>query len=119
MPMDKITHEMRLSRWTAIMNECTESGMPKTVWCKENGVDVKQFFYWQRRIREEVYKEMQTKTSTAATFAELPVLSAPNLQEVSDDTGAVIRINNITVEINNRCSAELLKTLLMVSAHVQ
>lgn len=117
--MDKITHKMRLSRWTAIMNECTESGMPKTAWCKENGVDVKQFFYWQRRIREEVYNEIQTKTSTAATFAELPVLSAPNLQEVSDDTGAVIRINNITVEINNRCSAELLKTLLMVSAHVQ
>ena len=28
--MDKITHKVRCEQWTAIVNECLASGMPKT-----------------------------------------------------------------------------------------
>ena len=34
--MDKITHEVRLSQWTSIIEECARSGLPKTKWCTEN-----------------------------------------------------------------------------------
>ena len=47
-PMDKITHQVRAEHWTKIMNECINSGMSKTAWCRANGISVKQFFYWQR-----------------------------------------------------------------------
>ena len=45
--MDKITHKVRCEQWTAIINECLASGMPKTTWCRANGISDKQFFYWQ------------------------------------------------------------------------
>ena len=44
--MDKITHQVRAEHWTRILNECMNSGMSKTAWCKANGVSDKQFFYW-------------------------------------------------------------------------
>lgn len=44
--MDRITHEVRAEHWTKIMNECINSGMSKTVWCKENEISEKQSFYW-------------------------------------------------------------------------
>ena len=118
MPMDKITHEIRLSRWAAIVEECARSGMPKTKWCMENEVDVKQFYYWQRRVREEVYNEITTKALPATTFAELQVPSLHNTVS-SPGAGATVRINDITIEISNNCSMELLQTILRVSAHVQ
>lgn len=44
--MDKITHKVRCEQWTAIINECLASGMPKTTWCKANGIsDKQQEFY--------------------------------------------------------------------------
>ena len=46
--MDKITHQVRAEHWAKIMNECINSGMSKTAWCRANGISVKQFFYWQR-----------------------------------------------------------------------
>ncbi|CUO77258.1 Uncharacterised protein [[Eubacterium] contortum] len=46
--MDNITHQIRAEHWTKIMNECINSGMPKTAWCRVNGFSEKQFFYWQR-----------------------------------------------------------------------
>ena len=30
--IDKITHKVRCEQWTAIVNECLASGMPKTTW---------------------------------------------------------------------------------------
>ena len=42
--MDKITHQVRAAHWRKILNECMNSGMSKTAWCRANGVSEKQFF---------------------------------------------------------------------------
>ena len=44
--MDKITRQVRIEHWTQIMNECLNSGMNKTEWCRANGISDKQFFYF-------------------------------------------------------------------------
>lgn len=53
--MDKITRQVRIEHWTQIMNECLNSGMNKTEWCRANGISDKQFFYWQRILRKEAF----------------------------------------------------------------
>ena len=40
--MDKITHQVRAEHWAKIMNECINSGMSKTAWCRANGISEKQ-----------------------------------------------------------------------------
>ena len=40
--MDKITRQVRIEHWTQIMNECLNSGMNKTEWCRANGISDKQ-----------------------------------------------------------------------------
>ncbi|WP_050759717.1 IS66 family insertion sequence element accessory protein TnpA [Clostridium carboxidivorans] len=57
--MDKVTHEMRLMQWTNIVRECLSSGMGVRTWCLENNVNEKQFYYWQRRIRKEVFSTLK------------------------------------------------------------
>ena len=69
--MDKITHQVRAEHWTKIMNECINSGMPKTAWCRANGVSEKQFFYWQRILRREAFENSQN--------ASLPGIVGPDL----------------------------------------
>ena len=39
--MDKITHQVRAEHWARILNECLNSGMSKTAWCRAN---VNHFF---------------------------------------------------------------------------
>lgn len=55
--MDKITHEMRLAKWTTIVRECNNSGMPKKEWCAANEANNKQFFYWQSRSEKKFFKK--------------------------------------------------------------
>ena len=67
--MDKITRQVRIEHWTQIMNECLNSGMNKTEWCRANGISDKQFFYWQRILRKEAF--------AASTSKELLVITDP------------------------------------------
>ena len=121
--MDKITRQVRIEHWTQIMNECLNSGMNKTEWCRANGISDKQFFYWQRILRKEAFeasasKELSVITSPAdenraqkISFAEI---SLPMRQEPVRDgfrPDIIIRKGAFSVEISNSVSSELLSRI--------
>ena len=122
--MEKITHQIRAEYWTRILNECMNSGMAKTAWCRANGIFEKQFFYWQRILRREAYEASQNPSLPAVTatnqlsavqqsvsFAEI------KLPAVSPDTSPVfrpdlvIRKGNLVLEISNSASSGLLSRI--------
>lgn len=120
--MDKITHKVRCEQWTAIINECLASGMPKTTWCKANGISDKQFFYWQRILRQEAYQQMGSQSTSPASSALVPdVKEHPafvEIRPVTSETGSftfrpdvIIHSGDLTVEIANTASEELLRKL--------
>ena len=129
--MDKITHQVRAERWTRILNECMNSGMPKTAWCRANGISEKQFFYWQRILRREqrilrreAYEASQNPSLPAVTetgqlsavrqsvsFAEIKLPAVlPNASSVFHPD-LVIRKGKLVLEISNSASAELLSRI--------
>mgnify|MGYP007031480318 CR=1 FL=1 len=119
--MDKITHQVRIEYWTKIMNECLNSGMNKTEWCRANGISDKQFFYWQRILRKEAFEASgelsmipASKNESCTPQVSFAEISLPIRQEsVGNDfhPEAIIRKGRISVEISNSISAELLSKI--------
>lgn len=124
--MDKITHKVRCEQWTAIINECLASGMPKTTWCKANGISDKQFFYWQRILRQEAYQQMESQSASPASSALVPDVKEEKsshpafveIRPVTSEAGSstfrpdvIIHSGDLTVEIANTASEELLRKL--------
>ena len=124
--MDKITHKVRCEQWTAIINECLASGMPKTTWCKANGISDKQFFYWQRILRQEAYQQMESQSTSPASSALVPDVKEEKsshpafveIRPITSETGSftfrpdvIIHSGDLTVEIANTASEELLRKL--------
>lgn len=110
--MDKTTHQMRRVQWISIINECNSSGMSKKSWLEANNIDEKQFYYWQRRIRQEAIRELKPIDLSAPAFVKLPTPSAT--MHMSNHSDTVLRIKGCTLEINNTLSPILLQTILQV-----
>ena len=91
--MDKITHQVRAEHWARILNECLNSGMSKTAWCRANGISEKQFFYWQRILRREAYGASQDPSLPAVTEAGQlsPVQQSVSFAEIKRH-GTALRI---------------------------
>lgn len=122
--MDKTTHQVRAQQWTKIMNECINSGMSKTAWCKANGISDKQFFYWQRVLRREAFESMQDsklptvnqteclpETRESLSFAEIKLPCDPQNKSPVFLPDLIIRKGDLILELSNSVSEELLSKI--------
>jgi len=99
MNMKKINHEMNLQKWTQVVEECRNSGQTAVSWCAERKINIKTYYYWQRRVCNAVCKELaitNNNVGQSPAFAEviLPVTK-------TTDVAITLNINNITLQIHN------------------
>lgn len=71
--MDQKSLQIRRSQWEQIVLEANKSAISKKDWCRQNGINLKSFYYWQKKIRNEAAKDMEE-----ASNASLPVPAAPS-----------------------------------------
>lgn len=118
--MDKITHEMRLTQWTSIVHECRSSGISVRAWCIQNNVNEKQFYYWQRRVRGEVFNSIKKiESQSQPNFVQLPAHADLSNNISSFNADMVIRIGNSILEISNTVSEDLLSKVFKVMSNVK
>ena len=57
--MDQITTEVRIADWVSIIKQCQNrpEGQTAKQWLEENGISSKKYYYWLRKIRNQVYNE--------------------------------------------------------------
>ncbi|MEE1518202.1 MAG: IS66 family insertion sequence element accessory protein TnpB [Lachnospiraceae bacterium] len=114
--MDKSTSDIRLARWLPIIEECAASGMPKKDWCREHNIELKKFYYWQRKARlalstEPISLATMQKTTTPE-FVKLPVFADNSATvSISFAPDMIITFNGITVGVANTASPELLSLI--------
>ena len=127
--MDKITHQVRAEHCAKIMNECINSGMSKTAWCRANGISEKQFFYWQRILRREAFENFQNSllpatvgphqemapmmpaTQRTVSFTEIKLPSSSQSTAPVSHPNLVLRKGDIVLEISNFVSNDLLSRI--------
>lgn len=54
--MDDVTTvkmKFRCDQWIKTISECQSSGQTVTHWCSENGISIKSYYYWLRKIRKQ------------------------------------------------------------------
>ena len=120
--MDKITHEIRLSNWKTVIEQCSLRPEGQTVkqWLADNGINEKTYYYWQRRVRKEVFGQsglpqpIENPKADPVSFAEIPVMpvQAETYLETSFQADAVIRTRNTTIGLSNSISDHLLERII-------
>ncbi len=58
--MDRNSYAIRMASWAKIIAEANNSGLTKSRWCREHGIRLRQFHYWQKRIREFLLEHPDT-----------------------------------------------------------
>lgn len=119
--MEQITNETRKQHWTAILNECSSSGMTKAAWCNANGVSEKRLYYWQRILRKEAHNESKTSlqperfskvqpnaVKRTVSFTEVKIAPSKKKETPLFEAGVVIRKGTLEIEISNTAAERLL-----------
>ena len=59
--MDKSTYQVRLSHWVQVVQAANTRppGQFLKDWLLENDISKDQYYYWQRKVRNEIYNQLQ------------------------------------------------------------
>lgn len=127
--MDKITHEVRLANWKNIIEQCNNRPKGTTIkqWLTEHDINDKTYYYWLRRVRQEVYSKMNANVPSVmresetepVTFAEIPLMSQKISASDSFQSDAIIRSGDVIVGISNSISHRLLDHILEVTKYAR
>ena len=106
-------HESYLQLWRGRVMECRNSGKTIAVWCKENGINIKTYYFWQKRVWDKETQTLIQSGQNQLPQAQAVQFSQVNLgMETSSDADIVIRKDDWTVEIRNTANPALLSTVL-------
>jgi len=111
-------HESYLQLWRGRVMECRNSGKSVAVWCEENGINIKTYYYWQKQVWDKATNTMIHSNQGTLPQPELVQFAQVNLGCVdSADSDIVIRKDSWTIEVRNTASPELLNTVLQAVIH--
>lgn len=130
--MDNTTHRVRLAQWIEIVEACNRrpEGMTAKQWLNDNNISEKTYYYWQRRVRKEVFnKSIDTVPAVSdnneITFAEIPNTynskqAGPYPSDTLSDSfnaDAIIKCGNSVIALSNSISDAMLSKILEVVSH--
>lgn len=115
--MDQVTAVRKClnhEQWKAIITECRSSGMTTTAWCKSNGICEQTYYMHLKKLREEMIASLSSPVP--ATNTEKPAMfKKPEVQTPASNTQAavIIRLNGVTVEVNEGTSQQTIQAVLL------
>ena len=121
--MDQNALAIRRAQWEQIVAEGNAAGISKKEWCAKNGIPEKSFYYWQRRIRQQIAAKNSCKSAdeisvTSSSFVELPMNlsqpSEPKLPVPDLSPELMLQIGDCQLFIDGRVQEQTLSTVLKV-----
>lgn len=125
--MDQKALQIRRSQWEQIVLECNKASTSKKEWCRQNGIEIKSFYYWQRKLRKAAAEEMECTVNAAApqaparpsSFVELS-LPSPSQADVGPVPSQnlfpelMLQVNGCQIYVTGSIQERTLNTVMKV-----
>ena len=91
-----------LRMWSQRVAECHGSGLPVSRWCQENGINVKTYYNWQKKVFEAMVEEKQ----------DGPRFARVSVQQPENSVAATVRIGSAAVDVYTGADAETVTAIV-------
>ena len=55
----QVRSQYRMREWAKVIQECEASGLSNKEFCEQNGVSIKSYYYWLKKLREAAIHQNQ------------------------------------------------------------
>ena len=122
----KFRREFVAQQWAQRINDFKNSGLPLKEWLSINNLTKDQYYYWKRRLSDEVLDAVTTTTfvelpqiisAPASTAAERSPLSEFSVTGTTSAPDAILNVNGIEIKLFNSATLSLLKNVIELTRH--
>ena len=114
--IQQIKHRQSIDYWKQVILAQQQSGLKAKEYCRQQDIKYNAFYYWLRKIREEIVEGMsQLKVEQAAEtqFAVLSAAAVTASVQVRGETSSLkLACGPVVLEVTERTSQDLLRQTL-------
>ena len=112
----QLKHMALLEEWKVRVRECRGSGQSVRGWCRDQGIAVKTYYYWEKEVLSEAGRQMAVREGALEKrFVEMPALpEARDTMDTKPVLAAKLRIKGGELEVYAGADEVLLERLLRV-----
>jgi transposase-like protein len=107
----EIAAEYRLSHWAQVLKERQESGQSIKAYCRQTGIAVNTYHYWQRKLRAHACEALMPRGGDLPAMAAAPkgwAVCETEITDVGRTTAVSIEIGEFRVTATADTDPELL-----------
>ena len=97
-----LRQEQNLSLWASQVEECNNSGLSVSSWCKENGIKISTYLNRQKKVYEAYTQKSNPQFIEVSVEPEINV-SSPMIS---------LKRNDFTIDINNGADENTITAVL-------
>ena len=116
MNVSKVTHQVKLDRWTTLLNEQKSSGLSVKDWCSQNGISRDRFFYWKRKLKESLIESVLPDIVPVAIPASTPgcttLTTCTTPKTPYTDFHVRLTIHDVSIELGSGASEQLISGII-------
>ena len=101
----KVKKEVKLAQWAEMVRSRNESGLTVTDWCKQNGINIKTYYYRLKRMQQAVCSEIEQHDIVTAIPADAPQ---------SEDENIILIVGDVKISLPDNFNENTLSRLLGV-----
>lgn len=105
----KITHEMRMKHWMQIIAQRQQSGLTVKGFCAQRDIPIKQYYYWQHKLRIRFAPAQAPETKKEEVPALVPLSAAIPVQD-----SLIVQCGAFSLEVAEHTSERLLQKRLQL-----
>ena len=116
--MDNSTYNVRLEQWTSLVQSCSDSGLTKAEWCRQNNIKIKTYYYWEKRFVTEATQQLSLPAPTqAGLLMRVNPETMPSDEMGTVGSGITIRHGESVITLPAGSSAEAVAELVKALNH--
>jgi len=118
MKVQKTMWNIQMQEWLRQVQDCRESGLSVSEWCRHNEINTKTYYFRRKRIREELLENAESigalvLNNNQPAQIEPPVFATIPASTINSfTTAATVQIGTYIAEINNGADLETVDGVL-------
>ena len=107
--IEEVLQNQRLNEWGQMVQACRNSGKSVSVWCSENDINEKTYYYRQRRVCSALPANRETRPAESQiAFAEVP----PVWNGAASKSAITVRMRSAEIDILNGADPRMVEIVL-------
>ena len=116
MSVQKLTHEVRLQQWGGTIKDCRSSGKSVKSWCDEQKINIKTYYYWQKKVCQATCRELAMNHPQPSIEVNANPIVFAKLRKPDHPSGQLaltIQRNQMEIQIYRGADTALVETALL------